>query len=570
LFPHRIRLWFKLQSPRMLQQGSAREWAARILIPLLFFAATAPTLPWLEFSSGAENLVVGTAMEMRRSGQWKIPTLAGEMRLAKPPLAAWIAAVSISDETFEATKSDDAAVRDAAYRRMAWQIRWPALFCACITLWLTYELGRVLAGHSAGVIAACALGASYAYLRYARIATTDVQLTLWVTLANLFLAQVLFQNKRWLGSLGAAVAMGLAFISKGPVALLETIVPFACFFLVQWKTGSEKVAVRKWLAPALAGAILFCLIAFPWFIYVAMRTDAWATWKMEVLRRDPVVPKGGPFTYVILFVLVGPWTAFFIAGLVRTLSEFRQRPMPRVVYALFLLLVPLLIMSFFDRKERYLLPMLPAAAILTAHGVLTLRDQLLADRTKIAAIAHWIILIALGVLLPIAGALPELSTMKKLDGGPWFSWPFAITLAIASAIIIAVGIYFSRNRLAPLIISTIAVMLLIQPALIWAYRDTRAGRSEVKDFAFQLRQRYPDIAAYSFRPGRRPPEELGIYMNRTVKSLAILDKLPAPTEPQLLFIYEEKELPLPNIPSWWVPIDELPLGKGVWHVFHHP
>jgi hypothetical protein len=230
----------------------------------------------------------------------------------------------------------------------------------------------------------------------------------------------------------------------------------------------------------------------------------------------------------------------------------------------------MLIMSFFDRKERYLLPMLPAAAILTAHGVLALREQLLAERTKIAAIAHWLILFAVGVLLPIAGALPGISRMQKLDGGPWFSWPAAITFAAASAVLMAVGIFFSRNRIAPLIISTVAVMLLIQPALIWAYRDTRAGRSEVKDFAFQLRERYPDIAAYSFRPGRRPPEELGIYMNRTVKSLATFDKLPAPTEPQLLFIYEEGDLTSPPIPPWWVPIDSLPLGKGVWQVYHHP
>src|SRR5256885_13561039 len=60
--------------------SSARDWMARILIPLLFFAATAPTLPWVEFAGGAENIVVATALEMRRSGQWLIPTLAGERR----------------------------------------------------------------------------------------------------------------------------------------------------------------------------------------------------------------------------------------------------------------------------------------------------------------------------------------------------------------------------------------------------------------------------------------------------------------------------------------------------------
>jgi 4-amino-4-deoxy-L-arabinose transferase-like glycosyltransferase len=554
-----------------MQDGSGRDWAARILIPLLFFAASAPTLPWLEFSSGAENLVVATAMEMRRSGEWKIPTLAGEMRLAKPPLAAWIAAGAITERTFNETLSNDPTVRDAAYRRLAWQVRWPALLCVCIMLAFTYDLGRILGGRGVGLIAALALGACYGSLRYSRIASTDVQLAFWVTLANLCLARLLFDGSRWIPTIMAAVAMALAFISKGPVSLLQTLLPFIVFAILIKKTQRQPIFTTRLIGPLLLGALLFALIASPWFIYVAMRTDVWATWRMEVLRRDPVVPPGKPFNYLLIFVLIIPWTGFFIAGLVRAFSELRLRPLPRIIYVLFLLFVPILVMMFFrDRKERYLLPMLPAAAILTAHGVLALRDQLLAERTKIAAIAHWGILIALGILLPIVAATGKIEGLRTIDGRPWFSWPLAIGLAAASAIIISTGIYFSRSRLAPLIITTVALMFLIQPFLVWAYRDTRAGRSEVKQFAFQLRQRYPDIPAYSFRPGRRPPEELGIYMNRTVKALPTFDKLPAPTEPQLLFIYEEKGLTPPPIPPWWARIESLPLGKGAWQVYHHP
>src|SRR5258706_3823024 len=66
------------------QGGRGRDGLARILIPLLFFCATAPTLRWVEFSGGAENIVVATAMEMRRSGERLVPTLAGEKRRGKP------------------------------------------------------------------------------------------------------------------------------------------------------------------------------------------------------------------------------------------------------------------------------------------------------------------------------------------------------------------------------------------------------------------------------------------------------------------------------------------------------
>ena len=52
-----------------------RNRAVAFAAAIAFFLALAPTLPWQEFSSGPENLVVATAMEMRRGGPWLVPTL---------------------------------------------------------------------------------------------------------------------------------------------------------------------------------------------------------------------------------------------------------------------------------------------------------------------------------------------------------------------------------------------------------------------------------------------------------------------------------------------------------------
>src|SRR5690349_3808229 len=78
----------------------------------IFFAAIAPTLAVPEFSSGLENLVVGTALELRRDHAptlayetadgrpgWLVPTLETEPRVKKPPLTPWITALAISDST---------------------------------------------------------------------------------------------------------------------------------------------------------------------------------------------------------------------------------------------------------------------------------------------------------------------------------------------------------------------------------------------------------------------------------------------------------------------------------------
>src|SRR3954447_27059184 len=103
-----------------------------IAIAAVFFAGISPTLDWLEFSSGSENLVVETVLEMHRGGPWLIPTLKGAPRTAKPPLTTWIAAAAVNPSDVAALS--DRAIRDLAYRHLAFKIRWPALTFACISL----------------------------------------------------------------------------------------------------------------------------------------------------------------------------------------------------------------------------------------------------------------------------------------------------------------------------------------------------------------------------------------------------------------------------------------------------
>lgn len=546
------------------------DWIARIVIPLLFFCATAPTLPWVEFAGGSENIVVATALEMRRSGEWVIPTLAGQRRIAKPPLAAWIAAISVDGDTFARTLSNEPAVRDAAYRKLAWEVRWPALLCGSIALAFTFDLGRILGGRKLGIIAALAQGASYGFMRYSRIASTDVQLALWVTAANLFLAMALLEKKKWLGYMGAGVAIALAFISKGPVALVQTLAPVGLFALMMRKRDDAESRDKIAWGPAVAGVFIFLLLALPWFLHVARRMDAWHTWRIEVMRQDPVVPRSNPFNYATIFALVLPWAAFFVAGTLLAIEQIRRRPLPRIVLALFLVIVPIVVMTFFpDRKERYLVPMLSAASVLVSYGVLVISEKALEKQAKMVITAHWIIMTVFAIGLPIAMALPSLSGMKTIEGGAWLSWPAAIGFAIAGIALVVIGA-FNSKKIIGLVGPTIAAMLLTQPALIQGYSRSEEGHSEMKQFAFGIREKFPDAPAFSYRPARRSPEELSIYMNRTITALDDLSKLPAPTGPQLLFVFEDKKNPLPALPSYWTPVDEISKGERAWHVYHHP
>src|SRR5207249_1691221 len=145
-----------------------RPRAGRFLLPLgiaaFFFAAIAPTLSWLEFSSGSENLVAETVLEMRRGGPWLVPTLELQPRTQKPPLTAWITAAAVRPGTVASLWNTDPQHRDTAYRRLAWEMRWPALLSSCLMLLAVFGLGRTLGDASLGAVAALACGTTFLFL----------------------------------------------------------------------------------------------------------------------------------------------------------------------------------------------------------------------------------------------------------------------------------------------------------------------------------------------------------------------------------------------------------------------
>jgi hypothetical protein len=198
--------------------GSPAGWWRGLLVGLLFFVGIAPTLTWLEFSNGIENLNVETALEMRRGGSWMVPTLMGEPRVRKPPLNAWITAAAVNPRTVEDMSSHDASVRERAWKDLSWQTRWPALLASCLTLVFAYHLGAMLLGPRAGMYGAIIAGTTLLFLKYSRSATTDVHLVLWVTAANVCIAKLIFERRVWLGLAGAGIALGMAMMSKGPVS----------------------------------------------------------------------------------------------------------------------------------------------------------------------------------------------------------------------------------------------------------------------------------------------------------------------------------------------------------------
>ena len=550
-----------------------------LLLPVglsaLVFAAVAPTLSWPEFVDGGEDTVVATALGMERGGPVWVPQLHHQDRTRKPPLAAWVAAAGIRSGTVAQLESTDQQTRDAAFTRLAWESRRTALASMCLMLLAVYGLGRVVGGRQLGLASAAVCGSSVMFLRYCRWATTDVQLALWVSAANLFFARAMFgEGRRWTNCLLGGAMLGMAFMSKGPVGLVQSALPLLAFAgWRRWASKTESPLPRpeprgfevvgmppmapttsppsvtaegappgggSWRGPLIGASAVMLAIGLPWYLTVLFRNRGiLSTWFAEVTREGAIESAPDPwFNYLAIVPFLFPWVLFLAVGLAGSFALFWGRPRDRrgrIVLGLLLLVLPVLVMSFFkDRKTRYLLPMVGPAAVVAAWGLLDLvRTR---PRRNRLLVLHWALLAAAAVGVIVAGAAGLREALRATtDGRPWFPWPIAAAMAAAVLGVIYVGARIERQSAggpraaAAVVAATALVALGGQFAFYFGFASGPLGHSRMKPLADAIWSARPGAAVYSCRgdnPIRNVPRDLEIYLSRPVTRVMRVREVP--------------------------------------------
>ena len=518
----------------------------RALIVVVFFAAVAPILTWMDFSGGMENFNVETALEMVRDGHWLLPTLNGELRTKKPPLAEWTTAWGIMSS-----------------RSLAWGARWPTLLAGCLTLVGVYELGRLAGGVKLALIAAMVCGSSVLFLKWTREASYDMQLALWVTWTNVFLARAVLLNQWWSGCIGAGVCLGLALMTKGPPAVLQTVIPLLVARSPSTLFGRRPK--RRVLAPAVVGLLLMLAVALPWTLYVMHKVPhRIGEWYGEVTLASEARLEhrvGGWFAYFMIVPLMLPWAVWFVGGLWMAgrqwIADWKHtefsttrgdRPAIRLMFVWFV--VPLAVMWFFpERRDRYVLPLLGPAAVLSGWALLkyfsSMANEDAIRRWPLAV--HWICLAIIAILFPVVEAC--LPWLRTTEGEPWLS-PALAALGVAVGTVLIAGTMRLRKPSAPLLVGgTTAVMLAVLPFFVWGYARSEKGRAESKPFVEAILQQYPDAVVYNAnnRPRRdEVPIEMLIYLNRPTPRAFHPEQLAPAEHPQVIVFPDGSCHPPPN------------------------
>jgi 4-amino-4-deoxy-L-arabinose transferase-like glycosyltransferase len=360
---------------------------ALALLPVLFRLGTPG------FWDPDEGRYASIPRTMLATHDFLTPRLNGTLYFEKPPLVYWATAASF-----------------AVFGSSEWSGRLVSVVAGAAGVALTWWFTTVAVGPVAGWLAALVFGTCAIWAVMSRVLIID---TLFSTLvaAAMFgwyagLVEPRRRSRRWFA---AFVALALAVLAKGPVALVLCGVPIV----------AHAALMRRWrdLQATLLfvpGWLVFAAIAAPWFIGMTLRHKAFA-WFFFVHEHwlrytTPTAGRSQPFWFFLaaLPLAFWPWSLFLPRTLAAGWRGLRAPRGARGELARFCALWAVWVFAFFSLSHAKLLTyVLPAYAPLSIVTALALAD-LKALPSRTASGATIVVTVFLSLVLAALLWLPRL------------------------------------------------------------------------------------------------------------------------------------------------------------------
>ena len=536
--------------------SSRRETLAAVAATLVLGAILLATAGWYEFGYWTETLNVETVLEMNHNKRFLVPTLDAEPRIRKPPLTAWITYAFVREETIQNLDSLDPDVRRLGQDQLHTDARVPAVLLTLTALWAIFVMGRCALGPGGG-LTSFLLAATTAYVVYqGHWMTTDLPLTAATLWMWAFALLAFLRGRLWLGAVGGGVCAGLSLMAKGPVGLVMVVPPLLTWWgtnKVGWTSGPRLPPRRRveLFYALLVAIVLTVAVGLSWYVAVWLRYDgAWQTWTTDIFRTDPKeVASYGPFDHLSLLIMMLPWTIFLVGG---GILAWRRRRDPAAAGLPLLLLgivVPIVIMSLVrDKKVRYLLPLLAPAGVLSAASVLDYVRYGARDAAgRVGVAAQWLLLFAVAVGLPVAGATALDKEVQRPDHSAWFGPGFAAAAGVLAVGYVAACLIWSRDRAnSPrrrwaVFAAGVGLIGVGQLAFHYGYSGGLKNVSQLRPLAEVIWTHAP--RAELFYPlkdadGKAFEDDLSIYLDRPTAQIDRAGDVPPPTDrPQVYVVF---------------------------------
>ncbi len=316
---------------------------------------------------GNEGLYVEAAREMYVRADYVTPRSNGLFFFDKPPLALWL---------------DVASFRVLGVNEFA--ARLPVAVSATLLVFLTYLFAARFLGRRAGLLAGAMVALNPLFFGTARQMTMDIHQSLWFA-AAMFCFFLGYQAPPGLGKwwyYGMWASCGLSFMAKSVPGLFPLFLAF--LFVAADQRFQPRAILRRVLEAKLPlGLLILIAIIAPWH-YLAYLANGhvfydqyWALHHVKLLKGTDF-NHVQPVYYYVPALLIGflPWSFFLPfalrdawlrvrSGYSRRVSEASERERALLLLLVWALGLFLIFTAMRSKLVSYLLPMYPAAALLT-------------------------------------------------------------------------------------------------------------------------------------------------------------------------------------------------------------
>lgn len=297
----------------------------------------------------ARNLV--TAREILQHHNWLVPTMNGELRLEKPPLPTWITAIMM-----QLFGQDSLAI-----------LRIPAALSAMLLVFFLFKLTKELTrDEHLPLLAGGTVATSFYIFFMARTITWDIFCHSFMLGAIWMLYRGWNRKEQaWKEFIWAGILMGLSFLSKGPVSFFALLLPFLIAFMATYGFSGVKL---QWKPLMLALGILLVFSTW-WPLYIYLLHPEFSTYVAEKESTAWMNRSVHPWYHYWSFpVQSGIWALPAAAAVIIPYARKKIGQFGNYKFlAMWVWAAVILLSSFPEKKERYLMPVLIPLALITAY-----------------------------------------------------------------------------------------------------------------------------------------------------------------------------------------------------------
>ena len=225
-----------------------KKWLLVLLLALLSVGANFWGFP-IYILDEAKN--ASCAMEMMQRGDWVVPTFNGLLRTDKPPLHYFF--MMASYEIFGVSP---------------FSARLFSVVMGLLTIWVVYFFTKRMVGAGPAFFASLILVCSLYFSIQFHLAVPDPYLIFFLTASGLCFLYGHQTNQAIYFYLSYA-SLALAFMAKGPVAVVVNGIIFLLFLLLQGRFSWRELNRIK----IVHGVVVFLVIVLPWWISIGIATD---------------------------------------------------------------------------------------------------------------------------------------------------------------------------------------------------------------------------------------------------------------------------------------------------------